>query len=240
MDKLICYENLRRFAYSNDHLLQGPVRGIAVEFFGLGVEDMFDGDIERDRLFAEKGVILLIPYNNPWAWMNRQAVAFTDECLDALFNHYRLPEGLPIVSTGGSMGGQSALVYTRYARRTPCACVTNCPVCDLPYHFTERPDLPRTLYSAFWNEPGSMEEALKSASPLHLAAELPDIPYTVFHCEEDRAVNKAMHSDRLAAAMAGRRLTYISVPGCGHCELPGEYREQYDRVILEAAGAEAV
>ena len=57
-------------------------------------------------------------------------------------------ENIPVVSTGGSMGGQSALVYCAYSKRTPVACVANCPVCDTVFHFTERPDLPRTLYSA--------------------------------------------------------------------------------------------
>ncbi len=36
-----------------------------------------------------------------------------------VFAKYHLSENLPIVSSGGSMGGQSALVYAKYAKRTP-------------------------------------------------------------------------------------------------------------------------
>ena len=110
-------------------------------------------------------------------------MTYTEELLAALRIHYGLPKSLPTVAMGGSMGGLCALVYTRYARNTPVACVVNCPVCDLPFHYTERPDLPRTLYSAFMEDGAdTLEEALRAHSPLHLAAELPDIPYTLFNC----------------------------------------------------------
>ena len=33
MKSVITYENLRSFAYSNDHLFAGPVRGILVSFW---------------------------------------------------------------------------------------------------------------------------------------------------------------------------------------------------------------
>ena len=36
MEKLITKDTIRRFAYSNVHLLKGPARGIVVSFFGLG------------------------------------------------------------------------------------------------------------------------------------------------------------------------------------------------------------
>ena len=113
--------------------------------------------------------------------MNRHTVDYTDELIDVLFREYDLPENLPIVSTGLSRGGLSALVYTAYAKRTPVACVANCPVCDLPYHYTERPDLPRTLYSAFGTYTGTLDEAMRSASPMHIVDKLPvSTAYYVF------------------------------------------------------------
>ncbi len=195
---------------------------------------MYDEDTELGKLYAEKGILLVVPYNNPWAWMNRQAVAYTDELIDVLMEHYHLPETLPIVSTGGSMGGQSALAYMVWAKRTPVACVANCPVCDLPYHFTERPDLPRTLYSAFWNYEGTMQEALESGSPLHLAERMPDSEYYIFHCEADKSVNKQKHSDRFVAKMReSRRVTYYTVPGRGHCDLTDDMRARYNELPIE-------
>ncbi len=232
MEKIITYENLRNFAYSNDKLCKGKIRGIVLSFFGLGGMSMFDDEPNGTDL-AGQDVVYLIPYNNPWAWMNRQAVSYTDELVDVIMNHYHLPEDIPIISTGGSMGGLSALTYMAYAKRTPAACVANCPVCDLPYHFTERPDLPRTLYSAFANYEGSMQDALESASPLHLAAKMPEAVYTIFHCECDMAVNKEAHSDRFVEALRGRMpVTYYVVPEKGHCDLTPEMWEKWREAML--------
>lgn len=134
------------------------------------------------------------------------------------------------------MGGQSALVYMVYAKRTPAACVVNCPVCDVVYHYTEREDLPRTLYSAVANEAGRLEDALEAISPLHLVEKMPKVPYHIFHCEEDLAVNKKLHSDKFVAAMEqrGHKISYDRVPGRGHCDLTEPMWELYRKYILEA------
>ena len=237
VEKIITYENLRSFAYCNDQICVKPIRGIAISFFGLGGASMFAEDTDIGKLYAQHGVLFLIPYTTPWAGMNRQTVALTDELIDVLMDHYQLPDSTPIVSTGGSMGGLSALVYTRYAKRTPVACVANCPVCDLPYHFTERPDLPRTLYSAFGTYNCSLDEALRSASPLHLADQMPtETNYILFHCEQDQAVNKQQHSDRFVSAMVpAHRVTYYAVPERGHCDLTDDMKDRFHNHVLEAA-----
>jgi len=61
--------------------------------------------------------------------MNRAEAVLTDELTALLCNHYG--RELPVVSTGGSMGGLAALAYCRRAAKTPVGCVANCPVCDL-------------------------------------------------------------------------------------------------------------
>lgn len=241
MEKMITYENLRSFAYSNDREIQGEIRAVVISFFGLGKTVMLDEPNEDTLFFTARNVVYLYPYNNPWCWMNRQAVDFTDECVDAIFAHYHLPDTTPVISTGGSMGGQSALVYMAYARRVPAGCVVNCPVCDLPFHFTERPDLPRTLYSAFGTYEGSMEQALESASPLHLARKgmMPPASYTVFHCDDDHAVNIRQHSDRFVAELRRTRdVDYTVVPGRDHCKLGPDYYPKYLSAMLRAAGLE--
>lgn len=236
MERIMTYENIRSFAYVNDRIVKKPIKGIVVNFIGLGGEEMFDNDKDGDTFFCEHGILYVHPYNNPWNWMNMQAVNYTDEILDVLFEALELPEDLPIVSTGGSMGGLSCLVYTYYAKRTPVACVANCPVCDAPYHYTERPDLPRTMYSALYNNEGTLDDALKSISPLHLAPNMPDIPYTVFHCNKDRAVNIDMHSEKLVAAFkaAGKTINYHIVPDKGHCDLTPEMYELYRKYLIDA------
>lgn len=236
MEKIMTYENLRRFAYVNDGVCEKPVRGIVISFFGLGGMEMYPEDTYEGRFYGERGILYVVPYNNPWAWMNRQAVSYTDEVLDVLMAEYGLGGDIPIVSTGGSMGGQSALVYMVYAKRTPVACVVNCPVCDVVYHYTEREDLPRTLYSAVAHEEGGLEEALRAISPLHLAEKMPDAVYHIFHCEEDEAVNKKLHSDLFVETMRqrGHVVSYDAVPGRGHCDLTEPMRELYKEYILDA------
>ena len=159
-----------------------------------------------------------------------------NQVTSVLFKEYNLPDDLPIVSTGGSMGGLSALVYMAYAKRTPVACVANCPVCDLPYHYTERPDLPRTLYSAFYNYDCSLQDALKSASPLDLVDKMPvNSRYYVFHCEEDNAVNKQKHSDRFVEKMKeAHSIDYYAVPNRGHCDLTDEMGSLYNEIIVNS------
>lgn len=226
----ITKENLDSFAYTNSHLLQGTPCSVVVEFHGLGGgRDLIKEDYPLSKYLAEKNILYVIPYYGPWAWMNDKAVAYTDEVLDALFEKHRLCDTTPIVSTGYSMGGQGALVYCRRAKRTPAACAAISPVCDLPYHYTERPDLPRTLYLAYSHYDMSLEAALEQTSPLHLAPEMPDIPYALFCGTSDKEVSPAAHSDKFVKAMGERgiEVEYLTMPDLGHCALTGEGEARY-------------
>lgn len=49
MEKIITYDNIRRFAYSNDKIVKGEIRGIVLEFFGLGGTKMYDTDPADDK-----------------------------------------------------------------------------------------------------------------------------------------------------------------------------------------------
>lgn len=238
MEKLVNSENLRSFAYVNDQVCKRPIRGIVLFFEGLGGMPMYQKDTADGIRYGEKGLLYVYPYNNPWAWMNRQAATYTDEIMDAVFEAFQLPEGTPIVASGHSMGGQSALVYTRYAKRTPAVCVPICPVCDMVYHFTERPDLPRTLYSALYHEEGTMEDALRAISPLHLAEQLPaGTAYHLILCDADDQVSMEQHGLRFLAAMEklGRTITADVDKGMAHCKLSEEMRQRFHK-YCEAIG----
>lgn len=233
MEKIITYETLRNFAYSNDHLIKGKIKGIVLEFYGLGGMMIHDKDPGDPIEYAEKGIIYVIPYYNPWSWMNRQTVDYTDEIISVLCEKYGLGDDVKIVSIGDSMGGLSALVYCAYAKITPCACVANCPVCDLPYHYTERPDLPRTLYSAFGEYEGTLDEAMRSCSPLHLVEKMPNIPYTIFHCTGDQAVNLEKHSRPFVEKMGpAHTISLKLVPLRKHCDLSAEARVEFKQAVV--------
>lgn len=232
MDKIINYDNLRYFAYTNADLINGEVKGIVLDFQGLGFSLMYNEHTEDGISDAQNGIIHIVPYYNPWSWMNKQTVNYIDEIVDVLIDHFKLSDDVKIVASGGSMGGMCALIYTYYAKRTPIKCVTNCPVCDMVYHYTERPDLPRTIYSAFGSYEGTLDEALRSQSPLHLAENMPDIEYVHFHCTADSAVNYEKHgvvfSDKMKEC--GKNYKFITVPDREHCSL-GEFYREYFAVI---------
>lgn len=235
--KVITFQNLRDYAYSNDAICHEPLKGLVFDFVGLGTQNVYEGETNsRGKFFAEHGILYVVPYYNPWAWMNQQTVRFVDEIADVLFEYYDLPEDFPIVSSGTSMGGQSALVYMVYGKRTPVACVPNCPVCDLLFHYSERSDLPRTLYSAFGSYPDTLDEALRTASPLHLVDRMPKrAVYHIFHSDADLMVNKEAHSDRFVNALKEtHEISYYIEHGRGHCDLSVKMREQYDVCIIDA------
>ncbi len=230
---MINYDNLRLFAYSNDKLIKGEIRGIVVDFQGLGFNGIINEDTDKGRFYAENGLICVIPYVDPWAWMNRTAVRTADLIIGALEDRYG--KKFPVCSTGGSMGGQEALIFCLYSSRDVVSCVTNCPVCDMEYHITERDDLPRTMLAAFGNA-DNFDEELLAHSPYHVADRMPKIPYTVFHCEEDRAVSIDAHSVKLVERMRtlGHDVTFIRVPGRGHCDLDDSSEKRFAEKVLSS------
>ena len=230
---MITYDKLRLFAYSNDRLINGEIRGLVVDFQGLGFNGIIEEDTENGRFYAERGLIYAIPYVDPWAWMNRVAVLTTDSIIGALEERYG--KELPVCSTGGSMGGQEALIFCLCSSKNVVSCVANCPVCDMVFHITERDDLPRTMLAAF----GGAEDfdvELRLRSPYHVADRLPKIPYTVFHCEEDRAVNIDAHSSKFVERMRelGHDVTFVRVPGRGHCDLGDASEKLFAEAVLSS------
>ena len=231
----ITKNNIELFAHTNEELLEGRIpKGLVLEFHGLGGgTSMIKEQWPLAHICAKKDILYVVPYYGPWCWMNKNSVRYVDEVVDAIFDRFSLRMDTPILSSGYSMGGLAAIVYTRYAKRTPCGCAALSPVCDLPFHFTEREDIPRTIYGAFIGYNCSFEEALESASPVHLCRDLPDIPYFIFHGTADKEVRKDKHSDIFVAKMRelSRNVTYFEMPDIGHCDMTGEAKEKYHEYI---------
>ncbi|MBR4749980.1 MAG: prolyl oligopeptidase family serine peptidase [Abditibacteriota bacterium] len=236
-DAAISIDNIDRFAFTNVSIVRRPVKGIVLSFHGLGFGSEITEQNDRTRRLADMGVVYIFPYYGPWSWMNRSAVRYADALVEAVFRGFGLPEDTPIVASGGSMGGLAALVYPVYARRTPVAAAADSPVTDLVFHFGERDDLPRSILSAFGDYSCSLEEALCSASPLHLVEEMPRIRYYIVHGDRDDDVIKQYHPDKLVPVMKslGLDVTYVEVPGMEHCRM-GKAAEGFDRFIEESLG----
>ena len=209
---------LGQVAWIGDQYLNGPVRGIVLEFSGLGTTGMKSSAEPMEMEWGQAGALCVLPYHDPWGWTNAPTRAFVDELLDGLFARYRLAPETPVIAVGPSMGGHGALLYTALGGHAIAACAANCPATDLTYHYTERPDLPRTLHHAF-DSYGDISEALTAHSPLFQVDKLPDIPYLLIHGGQDTLANKAAHGDTLAAAMRARglNLDYVERPEMGHC-----------------------
>ena len=235
MQSPINKDNIELFAHTNEELLKGAKpKSLVVEFHGLGGGlDMLTDQWPLARILAEQEALYILPYYGPWCWMNDSSVKYVDEVIDAVIEHFGLDGDIPIVSSGYSMGGQGALVYARYAKRTPVAVAALSPVCDLLYHFTERPDVARTVYSSYAHFDMPYEEAIKLRSPVHLVDSMPDIKYAVFHADKDGAVHKDKHSDVFVGKMKalGRDVDYYEFKGLGHCELTDEGREIYHNFV---------
>jgi dipeptidyl aminopeptidase/acylaminoacyl peptidase len=225
-------------AWLGDQLLTGPITGVVLTFHGLGGTGLKEGPDPFDEELSALGALAVYPYYGPWSWMNREARAFVDDLIEAIYREHGLdPARVPLVLTGGSMGGYSALMCARYTRHHPVACYANCPATDLAYHFGERPDLPRTIYNALGAYDGVWEDLLAEHSPLRQVVGLPDIDYLIVHGEEDPAVLKSAHSDPQVAAMRARglRVEYLEVPGMGHCgPLPPEVSQRIHEFLERA------
>jgi dipeptidyl aminopeptidase/acylaminoacyl peptidase len=211
---------IREVSWVGDECLRQPLRGVVLVFHGLGHTGTKQGPSTEELAWGAAGGLVVFPYYGPWSWMNRAARAFVDDLVDSVWQQFSVPADAPLICTGGSMGGGSSLLYTRYARRKVAGCLANCPVCDMAFHFNERPDLPKTFRHAFRGYGEGMDAALAEHSPLRQAGQMPDIPYLLLHGGKDQAVNKQRHSDAFVAAMraAGRtNVEYVEVPDMGHC-----------------------
>jgi dipeptidyl aminopeptidase/acylaminoacyl peptidase len=209
---------LREEAWLGDALVAGAVRGVVLSLHGLG-GGYRERPSETEAALAARGWLVVFPYYGPWSWMNPPARAMIDRVLDAVWQVFRLPDALPLVSLGVSMGGQGGLVHARFSRRPVRACLAMSPVCDLLHHRRERPDVAPTLRHAFpATREQSFEASLREHSPLFMIDVLPLIPYRIIHGAHDAAVSKAAHSDRLAEAMrrAGHAVNYVELPDMGH------------------------
>ena len=209
---------LKKVAWLGLDFIQPPITALMLRFAGLGYtgqKSELDGlEIE----LSHAGVLTVVVYHDPWGWMNRRTQNLVSDVIDAIRLEYKLGSEVPLFSTGGSMGGHAALLYTIKSPHPIAACLAVCPVCDLVYHYTERPDLPRTMHHAFDNY-GSIDAALREHSPLHQVASLPDIPYLLLHATHDPSVKKEAHSLPMVAAMRQRGLNvdYMECPQMVHC-----------------------
>lgn len=229
---MISPDLIPKLSYVAEEDLKGkPVKAVLVLLTGLGyvgIKNSLEG-IELE--WPKEGILVVHPHHNPWSWTNPQTVQFVDDLLAAIYDKYGLAQDIPTLAFGCSMGGHGALLYTVKSQRRIAGCIAISPVCDLLYHYSERGDLPRTMHSAFGYKHDITAE-LKDHSPLHQADQLPRVPYWIAHGEQDNAVGKPAHSDRLVEAMRKRshNVTYMEDAQMAHC---GPLTDAMKKSLLE-------
>ncbi|MBQ7660598.1 MAG: prolyl oligopeptidase family serine peptidase [Clostridia bacterium] len=225
-------DDLRRFAYTNEHLLTGRPVGVVPYFHGLGKGQQLKEDHAGGVELAKHNILMVYPYTASWGWANTLTIRYIDECIDLLLEKYG--KDLPLCIAGGSMGGFTALVYTCTANRKIVACAADCPVCDLVAQFSDRPDLCQTIYTAYCDAPDFMAE-IAARSPINRIENFPQIPYYINHGTKDTDVPKSRHSDPFVAQMraAGHTVSYHTPP-TAHCKYTDDSFARYYAFMEEA------
>jgi hypothetical protein len=224
-------ENYKLYAWTNEESIESEIKAVMLRFHGLSyVATKNDAD-ELDLEMAEAGILTVYPYYGAWSWMNKKAVMIVDLITKSIYRAFGLSENVPLLSTGRSMGGLSALVYSAYGYKKPAACYAFAPVCDLLYHSAEREDIPRTLLCAFADYNTSFEDALKSCSPIHISDKMPDISYLLLHAKGDPKVNFKHHSAAMFDKMKskGFDVELLSFESDSHCRMTK--LSQFKRVV---------
>ncbi|MBE6637497.1 MAG: hypothetical protein E7618_06825 [Ruminococcaceae bacterium] len=243
-NKFINPETLLQYCNTNEAFLEKKVRGIVLEFPGLGggsclggLMDLMSYDTPFTRQFADAGLVVAYTFPGPWSWMNKGAVRMADLIVDALREKYQLSEDSPLIATGGSMGGLGALIYTASSRHKVTACAAACPCYDLTTCYDVVPHFARTVVSAVSTYDMPLEEAIKTISPLYRLDDMPSIPYFIV-CDEadDLFPADGMHDyvKKLEEATESQ-VIYHRLPGQPHGGFTPEVRQALNDFVIACA-----
>lgn len=229
-------ETLHLYANTNEAFLQGRVRGILLEYPGLGGDSclgglMAFGDYEYDhaKKLAAKGIVQAYLFPGPWSWGNKAAVRYGDAVARAIAKKYDLGEDFPLAVCGGSMGGLAALMYAATSTLKLSACAAHCPCIDVADRLDVLPEFPRTYISAAFAYDLPVEEALQAFSPAANIERLPDIPYFIANDGADELFPEEQ-CDAYVEALRSRGLSveYAPQPGLTHGQyLPEVFQRLY-------------
>ena len=231
----LCYAN------TNEAFLTLPLRGIVLEFPGLGggsclggCMEMHSYDSEWAQDFGKHGILHAYLFPGPWSWGNTGAVRIADAVVDAILEKYAI-QSLPIGVCGGSMGGLGALIYAADTCHTLCAVAAACPCTDAPFSFDCRADIPRTFISAVACYDLPLDQALRRISPIHRISDMPHVSYYV--CSDGEDVLFPVHlCDTYVQKLrdAGHTVDYDAQPGLGHGDFFPEIRQKLHDTLKSA------
>ena len=240
--KYINKDTLLDFCNTNEEHLVAPVRGIVVEFPGLGGGSCLGGLMEKEsystewaKRFAKKGIVLAYLFPGPWSWGNKGAVRMADAVVTALADKYGLKPGFPVAACGGSMGGVGALIYAAESNFTLCAVASACPCVDVVKNISEVPVFAKSYISAAAVYDMELKDALMRFSPI---SRIPDMQKSIyFVCSDGKdSVFPEHECDEYVAKLRelGHDVEYHRQPGLEHGEFFPEIREKLHMCIENA------
>ena len=218
------------YANTNENIIKLPIKGIIIELPGLGgssclggTMDMKPYDAAHITNYAEKGILVAYMFPGPWSWGNKGAVRMTDALIDALIEKYRLDKDIPIVISGGSMGGLGSLNFASNTRHKLVGCAAACPVVDTVFSMEVHQHFPRSLICAVASLDMPFEDALKTISPMENVEKLPLIKYYI--CSD--GADELIPEEQIEAYInkmgdRGLDVIYKAQPGLVHGGFTGE------------------
>lgn len=183
--KHINKDNLADFAFLNEDTLTLPLRGICVSFHGFTDATMFEKSSDQARILGESGIAWVFPYYSVWGWMSENSQEFNKQVIDAVYDKLQASDDIPLIISGGSMGGLTALNYLVRGKRRACACALNCPVTDMSEFYNSSIGSRRAILSAHIEKDCPLDIIMRNFSPINFADKLPRIPYFLIFGERD-------------------------------------------------------
>lgn len=230
------------YANTNEEHLTLPVKGIVVEFPGLGGGSCLGGLLDRGSYsteytadFGKNGILTAYVFPGPWSWGNAGAVRMADAVIDSLAEKYALGSNFPVAVCGGSMGGLGALLYAADSKYTVRIAAVACPCVDVLDRMYCHPDFPRTYVSAVAAYDKNLEDALKDISPIARISDMPDTLYFICSNADDELFPENQCDLYVEKLMqAGYKVEYHKQPNTQHGEFLPEVRDKLHDEIKNA------
>ena len=236
--KYITPDNLYDYAFLNEDTLQKPVKGVCIYFHGFTDGTRYNESPFLGAELGAKGIAWVFPYHSVWAWMSQTSQQFCEQVIDAVYEKLGIDESIPLVVTGGSMGGMTALNYLLHGKRKAIACAANCPVLSVKGYFEAAREARAAILSAHIEKQGELTEILTELSPIYITEKLPKIPYFLVFGKNDPSPAINEHIEELKEKLSKNGIDYkVEVrEEMAHCNMNDfpDTRGRFIEFILKA------
>lgn len=222
MDKKFLKDYFNKICLSNIDLIKGDIRGIALYFTGLGHTSQPMNDMVAAPVCAENGILYILPFYNPWCWMNEKTVKYVDAIVDTAMELYNISKDVPVGIYGGSMGGHNTFIYAMKSKHRIVAAAILCPCCNMEYEMAYSTNtIFRSYFESAIEDTDDFKAYIHDNSPVNMVEKLPKIPYLFAVGLKDTVLVPSQHSDLMIERMisAGHEVERQDYPEVAHCNL---------------------